>query len=227
MQTAISLRLVADESIQVGSPDLNDDITECDDAQIRSDDPDHDVLRFLVKGDSRSALRLLMQRHGRGVYRYCRTALCDSALAEDVHQQIFIAAYRDLPRFSRRSTVRTWLYAIARHRVLDAAKARRRMRVHLATDEVTTSAEAAKIPDPQPLVTDSIEDKTLQNALIASMNEMDEHAKSLLLLRYQCGLTLEEMSEVYREKPGTLHSRIARGLRQLRGKIESRLGSPL
>src|SRR5262249_11547038 len=89
-------------------------------------DPDSDVLGLVANGDMKGALRRLMQRHGTSVYRYCREALRDRALAEDVQQQVFVSAFRDLPKFSGRSTVRTWLFAIARHRVLDAAKSRRR-----------------------------------------------------------------------------------------------------
>src|SRR4030095_7994221 len=94
-------------------------------------DPDSDVLDQVANGDMTGALRRLMQRHGTSVFRYCREALRDRALAEDVHQQVFIAAFRDLPQCSGRSTVRTWLFAIARHRLLDAAKSRRRARSHV------------------------------------------------------------------------------------------------
>jgi RNA polymerase sigma-70 factor (ECF subfamily) len=72
-----------------------------------------------------------MQRHGPSVYRYCREALRDRALAEDVQQQVLIAVFRDPRKFSARSTVRTWLFAIARHRVLDAVESRRRARSHV------------------------------------------------------------------------------------------------
>src|SRR5262249_23650225 len=78
------------------------------------------------------------------VYRYCRIALGDTVLADDVHQQVFIEAFRDLPGFAGRSTLRTWLFGIARHRVLDAAKRRRRARAHL---DITGGAD---LPDPRP-----------------------------------------------------------------------------
>src|SRR5262249_39612715 len=87
-------------------------------APARGSDPDADVLA-LVGRDTRVALHHLMQRHGRAVYRYCRIALGDAVLADDVHQQVFIEAFRDLPGFAGRSTLRTWLLGIARHRVLD------------------------------------------------------------------------------------------------------------
>lgn len=162
-----------------------------------------------------------MQRHGTSIYRYCREALRDRALAEDVHQQVFIAAFRDLPRFSRRSTVRTWLFAIARHRVLDAAKSRRRARSHVDGEDATD------IPDPRPSPGERMDDVRLREALIACLQKLPEHVRTALLLRFQQGFTFEEMADVCHEKPGTLQAQVARAMPSLRTCIETRTGGTL
>lgn len=160
-----------------------------------------------------------MQRHGAAVFRYCREALRDKALAEDVHQQVFIAAFRDLPRFSARSTVRTWLYAIARHRVLDAVKSRRRAQSRVEGED------ASHVVDPQPAPGDRLDDARLYEALIACLQKAAPHVLTALLLRFQQGFTFEEMAEVCREKPGTLQAQVARALPALRTCIEARTGA--
>jgi RNA polymerase sigma-70 factor, ECF subfamily len=165
------------------------------------------------------ALRSLMQRHGTSVYRYCREALRDRALAEDVHQQVFIAAFRDLPRFSGRSTVRTWLFAIARHRVLDAAKSRRRARSHVDGDD------AAHIPDPRPSPGERMDDVRLREALVACLQRLAPHVLTALLLRFQQGFTFEEMADACHEKPGTLQAQVARAMPALRTCIETHTGA--
>src|SRR5580765_5241502 len=105
-------------------------------------DPDSDVVALVANGDMTGAIRRLMQRHGTAVYRYCREALRDATLADDVQQQVFIEAFRDLRSFNGRSSLRTWVFAIARHRVLDAAKARRRAQSHVGANDPAT------VPDP-------------------------------------------------------------------------------
>src|SRR5262249_22927118 len=105
-------------------------------------DPDADVLALVERGDLRTATTHLMARPGDGVYRYCCDALRDATLAEDVLQQVFIATYRSLRRFARRSTVRVWLFGIARHRVLDAVKQRRH------TKYCVDDSAADDVPDP-------------------------------------------------------------------------------
>lgn len=183
-------------------------------------DPDDDVLGLIDDGDLEAALRRLMQRHGARVYRYCRAALHDATLAEDVHQQTFIQAFRDLPRFKRRSAVRTWLFAIARNRVRDAARARRRGAERIATAAGALDPEGTSDDSPA----DWLDDARLQQALIASLDELDEDTRGALLLRHQQGLSFGELGALYGEKPGTIGARVARGLRRLRLRIEARLG---
>jgi RNA polymerase sigma-70 factor (ECF subfamily) len=193
-----------------------------DGPQARHGDPDEDALRLVRDGDLTAALKCLMQRHGGAVYRYCRVALNDATLAADVQQQVFIEAHRDLPRFAGRSTLRTWLLGIARHRVLDAVKLRRRVQAHLDED-----ARAADPPDPGPSPEQWLDDARLVAALLAAVAELDERVRTTLLLRYQQGMTFEEMAEITGENAGTLQARVARALRRLRERIEQRLpGSP-
>lgn len=187
----------------------------------RKADPDSDVLESVAQGDMTGALRCLMQRHGTSVYRYCREALRDAVLAEDVQQQVFIAAFRDLPGFHQRSTVRTWLFAIARNRVLDAAKSRRRARSHVNGDDATS------VPDPHPPPDDSLDDARLRGALLACLEKLTARVRSALLLRFQQGFSFEEMAAMCNEKPGTLQAQVTRALPVLRTCIETRTGGAL
>jgi RNA polymerase sigma-70 factor (ECF subfamily) len=181
-------------------------------------DPDADVARLVAAGDLAEAIRLLMQRHGEAVYRFVRNTLRDEARADDVHQKIFIEAYRDLPRFAGRSTLRTWLFAIARYRVIDAAKVRVREEGRLGDGE----GEGA--PDPRPSPDEQIDDLRLRAALAACLEKLGEHVRAAVLLRYQQGFSFEEMAEIMREKAGTLQARVARALPLLRECIEATTG---
>src|SRR5262245_57130287 len=185
----------------------------------RADDPDRDVLDLVERGDTTTALRRLMQRYSAAVRRYCRDALRDAILAEDVHQQVFIEVFRDLPRFAGRAPVRLWLFAIARHRALDAAKARNRAHA------VLQHGEDADAPDPRPSAAESIDETRLRRALAASLDELGEPVRAAVLLRYHQGFTFRQMAQLCCERPGTLHARVTRALPQLRARIESRIGA--
>jgi RNA polymerase sigma-70 factor (ECF subfamily) len=173
-------------------------------------DPDADVLAMIDRADTAAAVVCLMGRYGRGVYRYCREALRDATLADDVHQQVFIAVLRDLPQFKRRSTLRIWLFAIARHRILDAAKRRDRQRRCIGEDAAA----------------ESIDDARLQRALAAALDALSPEARTAVLLRYQQGFTFAEMAAVCGEQAGTLCARVSRALPVLRRHIEAQLDEP-
>ncbi|HEU4730613.1 MAG TPA: sigma-70 family RNA polymerase sigma factor [Kofleriaceae bacterium] len=187
----------------------------------RTVDPDRDVVDLARAGRTDRALRLLMHRHGVAVYRYCREELRDAMLADDVHQQVFIQAHRDLARFAGRATMRTWLFAIARNRVLDAAKARRRAMAHVEQDD---SADA---PDTTPSAGEQIDAARLLQALVRCVDKLGPSMRTAVLLRYQQGFTFAEMAVICGEKPGTLQARVTRALPLLRGCIEATTGGQL
>jgi RNA polymerase sigma-70 factor (ECF subfamily) len=189
--------------------------------RARAGESDADVLALVATGDIETAIQRAMRRHGGAVYRYCRVALDDAALADDIHQQVFIEAYRDFARFARRSSVRTWLLGIARHRVLDAVKRRRRARSRLDT----AASGVTELADPAPSAADQLDDAQLRAALTACMAHLDEPVRACVLLRYQQGLTFEDMAAICGEKAGTLQARVARALRRLRELIEAHVRS--
>jgi RNA polymerase sigma factor (sigma-70 family) len=184
-------------------------------------DDDESVMRLVAAGNHGGALRSLMDRYGSQLYRYCREALRDEALADDVHQRVFIEAHRDIEKFAGRSSLRTWLFAIARHRVLDATKSRRRAQAHLEDDET------ADVADPRPTPDQHIDDVRLREALADCLDQLGEHVRSAVLLRYQQGFSFEEMAGICDDKAGTLQARVTRALPKLRTCIETKTGGSL
>lgn len=180
---------------------------------------DGDVLDLLERRDERGALTALMARYGVPVYRFCRQMLRDETLADDVHQQVFVQAYRDLPRFERRSALRTWLFGIARHRCLDAIKieGRRGRRFPLEDEAGEDDASAG------PSVVDRIAAAEMADALEHCLDELAPATKSAVLLRFREGLGFDEMAVLADEKAGTLQARVARALPVLRKCLERRL----
>jgi RNA polymerase sigma-70 factor (ECF subfamily) len=186
----------------------------------RPADADADLLDLVDAGRLDDALRLVMRRHGDAIYRYCLGQLHDGALAEDVQQQVFIHAHRDFRRFARRSSLKTWLFGIAHHRILDA---RRRRRPEQPLDDVLaeTLSDGGRAADQR------IDDILLVQALGECLGALGEHVRSALLLHYQQGFSFEEMADITHEKAGTLQARVARALPVLKACIQRRTGGSL
>ena len=182
---------------------------------LAKDDPERDALEALARGDVARTLTVLMQAYGDDLFRHCRGMVGTDDLANEVHQQVFIQAFRDLGTFARRSTFRTWLYAIARHRCLDALKLLRRWRRRFLL--------APRLPDlgdPAPRPDEDLAARAEAHRLERALAALKPKVRAAVLLRFQEGMSFEEMAEISHEAAGTLQARVARALPLLRRALE-------
>jgi RNA polymerase sigma-70 factor (ECF subfamily) len=177
-----------------------------------------DALDLLARGDRRAALQVLMAEHGDAILGLCIRILRDRALAEDILQQVFLEAYRDLDRFQGRSSLRTWLFGIASHRCQDAIKSRRRRELRIEADE----AAVVEFVDPTGGPTDQLDRSRLAAALEECLRSLSQEVRMSVLLRFQAGMSYEQMSSSMNAKADTLQARVSRALPILRRCLEGK-----
>lgn len=175
------------------------------------------ILQHLDRGDARAALHELDRAYGRRIHRYIRQMVGRDDVADDVFQTTLVQAYRDLGSFERRSTLRTWVYAIARHRCLDALKAERRRQRRLALVDQVPEVEADHAEHEQP-----VDEAALLSSLGDCIDKLAPHVRMAVLLRYQEGFSYDELARICRERPEALRARVSRALRALRACVEAR-----
>lgn len=157
-----------------------------------------------------------MQRYGDEIYRHCRQVTGSDALAADVHQTVFVQAYRDLPRFGGRSSFRTWLYAIARNRCLDALKQERRRRFRFQQ-----GIDISERPDPGPSARARLQTHSESQAMALALGSLKPDVRIAVLLRYREEMSYEEMAEVCGERAATLQARVQRALPKLKKALQN------
>lgn len=170
----------------------------------------------MQRGDHRAALTLLMNAYGEELYRFCRQFTGDAQLAEDLRQVVFIQAFEELPELSSRSTLRAWLYGIARHRCLDACKGRNRWRKRFQLTEALPEAAASDAPDPA----SELDQPVLARALAHCLEKLDLEQRMLVLMRCRDGLSYTELAETFRAQAATLQARVARAMPALRRCVQ-------
>ena len=171
------------------------------------------------RGDRRAVLTILMESYGARIYGVCRAALRDAALAKDVHQQVFVQAFRDLDRFGERSTFCSWLYAIARNRCLDALDGRRRW--------LSRFTMPGSLPEPasaEAAADEQIGRRASHQALAGCLDQLRPHIRMAVLLRFGEGLTFEEIARVSRERSAAVQMRVMRALPILRKCLDAQAG---
>jgi RNA polymerase sigma-70 factor (ECF subfamily) len=136
------------------------------------------------------------------VWRFA-AALVDPGAADDLTQETFLRAFRALPSFEGRSSVRTWLLGIARRACADHLRAvvrRRRLDARLAAQAWTD----APAPDPA---------QRLGAADL--LRELSEERRTAFVLTQVLGLSYAEAAAVEDVPVGTIRSRVARAREEL------------
>ena len=145
------------------------------------------------------------------VWRLC-AALGDAGTADDLTQETYLRAFGSLHRFEGRSSVRTWLLAIARRVCADAVRTRRRRRLTTVRDDT----DLAEVPAP------GGQDPVGESAGVADLlARMDPDRREAFVLTQLLGLSYAEAAEVAGCAVGTIRSRVARGRADL---VESLAG---
>jgi RNA polymerase sigma-70 factor (ECF subfamily) len=110
----------------------------------------------------------------------------DRALAEDMCQEVFLRVYQGLPGFNLRCRFTTWLFQVAKHRVLDELRARGRR----ATTPVDIDTLPQALLAREPVV--GVED---MDAVFRAIGSLSDDLKMALVLRDVVGLSYNEIAE--------------------------------
>jgi RNA polymerase sigma-70 factor (ECF subfamily) len=160
--------------------------------------PDPDVLRKAQRGDER-AFRVILNTYETPVYNYVLRMVGDRALAEDLSQEIFLRIYQGLPGFSLRCRFTTWLFQVAKNRVLDELRARERKPQSTLTLDDLPPLEVVDAP---PERVETID------AVWRAVADLNADLKMALLLRDVVGLSYTEIADALEITLATVKWRI-------------------
>lgn len=177
-----------------------------------------DAQALLDQGDYRGAVGAMVEEHGEAIYAFCLRTLRNPALAEDVAQQVFLHARRDIARYQGRSTLLVWLIGIAAHRCMDAINSeRRRLRRIELNDQATLVVRDLGLSP-----SDRVDRSRWIEALERCLSVLASEVRMTVLLRFQSGMSYPDISEVLGVRSETLQARVARALPVLRRCLEGK-----
>ncbi len=182
-----------------------------------------------LKAGSEEAFGLLIAQYHQPIYSLIARSLNDPADAADITQEVFIKVFRGIRSFNGESSLRTWLYRIALH---EASNQRRWWSRHKrqeitidATSEYEDGGETCTLASALPDHADSPFDHAAQGELKfrveASLRELPEVFRTVVVLREIEGFSYEEIAEILDISIGTVKSRLTRGRAALRALLLS------
>jgi RNA polymerase sigma-70 factor (ECF subfamily) len=157
----------------------------------------HERARVRAAQDGSAAdLEALFEANWPRAYRAAYLVTHDAAAAEDIAQEAFLSAIRNLDRFDRRRPFGPWLHRIVVNRAIDWTRARR-LRAEVELGDVHPAAE-----DPSALGDDVLD----------ALSRLPPEHRAVIVMRYLLELTPGEIAESLGLPRGTVNSRLRRGL---------------
>jgi RNA polymerase sigma-70 factor (ECF subfamily) len=159
-------------------------------------------VRAAQRGDA-SGIEALFRLHWPRAYRAAYLVVHDAAAAEDIAQEAFLAALRNLDRFDRGRPFGPWLHRIAVNRAIDWTRARQ-----LRGEAELVDALAA--PE---------QEGSLDGSLLAALRALPPDHRAVIVLRHLLEYTPGEIAELLGVPRGTVNSRLRRGLDSLKETV--------
>jgi RNA polymerase sigma-70 factor (ECF subfamily) len=175
-------------------------------AQARETSSD-DILIGRIAGGDQLAMRTLFARHRVPLYRWLQRIVRDETLAEDLLSEVFLDVWRQAARFEARSSVSTWLLAIARYKALSAM----RRRIDAALDDKIIAKVADPAGDPEAALQSKDRDEVLRRSLARLPAEQGE----VIDLVYYHGKSVAEVADIVGIPEATVKTRMFYARRKL------------
>jgi RNA polymerase sigma-70 factor, ECF subfamily len=170
---------------------------------------DSRLIEKVGHGD-RDAFDQLYRRFARPVLAMAMRQLGDNGRAEDAAQETFAAVWRSARSYrSERGSASAWLYAVARHAIIDRARQKREQPAEIP-DEATESAGPAE----------RAEDSWLAWRVHSALEQLPERERVVIELAYWRGLSQTEIASYLDVPLGTVKTRTRTGLARLAGLLD-------
>jgi RNA polymerase sigma-70 factor (ECF subfamily) len=161
--------------------------------RMEGSDDDAETVAQARAGDA-DAFRRLVERHSRNVFRLAYRMTRNEHDAEDVVQEAFLRAYRNLDRFEERAQFGSWVYRIAANCAYDSLRARERRQEDAEPVPIDASnGPATELPSGEPAADRIVFGGEVRRRVALAMRRMSALEKSAFTLRHFEGMSIAEI----------------------------------
>ena len=178
----------------------------------------HQVAR--ARSGDTDAFRILVERHSRALFRLAYRMTGNQQDAEDVVQDSFLKAYKQLGKFDERASFGTWLYRIAMNCSLDLVRARKRRNEQLAPADAELDEPVLALPSPDPDPSRLALSGEVRDRVTDAMNLLSASERTAFVLRHFEGMCIEDVGRVLGCQPGAAKHSVFRAVQKLRRALE-------
>jgi RNA polymerase sigma-70 factor, ECF subfamily len=185
----------------------------------------HDDMVFVqaCKGGDVSAFEELVKRYDRRLFRIAQHVTQNREDAQDVVQEAFLKAFRNLDQFRENSQFSTWLIRITINQsLMKVRKAHRKKEVRIDQDsQIETTDRALDFADWAPNPEERYQTSELREILLKALHTLQPALSLVFILRDVEGLSTEQTSEALNLTQAAVKTRLMRARLQLRDRLSN------
>ncbi len=160
-----------------------------------------------IAARDRDAMLVLFTAHNARVFRFILRMVGDRSIAEDLTSEVFLDVWRQAGQFEGRSTVSTWMLAMARYKALAA----RRRRTEDQLDDEVVEAIADECDDPEI----AAQKKDRGEILRRCLDQLSAQHREIVDLVYYHEKSVEEAARILSIPPNTVKTRLFHARKRL------------
>jgi RNA polymerase sigma-70 factor, ECF subfamily len=176
-----------------------------------------------------AAVRTIIQRYNRRLFRIARSIVRDDSEAEDVVQEAYVRAFSKLAEFRGESSLCTWLSRIVMNEALGRLRRQSSAPIRISLESLEPGGKvipfplASKQPDPE----QTMAQNEIRLILERTIDDLPERYRIVLMARVIEGMSVAETAELLGLRPQTVKTRLHRAKRFLRTSLEEQIGPAL
>lgn len=196
-------------------------------ARIFEERPSDDwALATRALAHDKDAFQLIMRRNNQRLYRVARTIVGDDVEAEDIVQETYVRAFKNLGGFRGASSLSTWLCRIAINEARGRLRKRRRAAASGFVQATTAQAEVIPFPsnsdggDPER----AMAQRQILKLVEQATDNLPENFRAVFVARVIEGMSAEETAALLDVPPQTVKTRLHRARALLRKELDAKIG---
>jgi len=182
---------------------------------------DEQLVANYLKGDEKS-LEVLIQQYLKPIFSFIYRYIGDIQEAEDITQEVFVRMWRNIRKFDKQKSFKTWIFSIAKNASIDFLKKKKAIPFSEFENEKGENVFVETLADSAPLPNELFERADITQKLTLIMEKLSPKYRLVLFLRHNDHFTFREIAEISGESINTIKTRHRRGVAILKKLLQDK-----